>query len=1613
MTAAKIMDIISRLPGCDGQAADAVSAYTQVKMEDAHKLLKVPKSECPDIWIRLPRHKWPKSWSSMEDPVVPLERNLYGHPLAGLLWERQFEKVLLKHGWEKIPNWECLFVHREKGLFLSVYVDDIKLAGKKHNIDPMWKVLNKEVDLGEPTSFLDHVYLGCTQRECEVSQNIVDNYRTMFESRISAGGLEKLPFSQKIRISSWSYDMVGHAKKCVERYCELANKTTQQLYKVSTPCIDDHHFKEEETKSVGELSTTCSQIVLKCLYLARIGRPDILWSVNKLARSITKWTKACDKRLNRLISYIHHTSEYKQYCHVGNTAKQCRLGLFQDSDFAGDLEDSKSTSGGTLCIFGSHTFVPISWMCKKQTSVSHSSTESEIISLDTGLRLDGLPALELWDLIVSVLGNTPRVSDSTGQPVANDGKREKSQSRIDVIRDIDLVPSNVQSAHQEALLYVFEDNEAVIKMIIKGRSPTMRHVSRTHRVALDWLFDRINLDPKIQIKYIETKNQLADILTKGSFTRDEWNHLLTLFNISHFSSSAPLAAMAKRAQQNSEEGRVTAKSRPMMNLTARTPSIMSSSASTNPGGTAHGHHEPGQRVLDDSTGQPVAQPRSNYVQEYGSSQSSQVWTRGNGEHDRSGQPESWNSLKVDPLRGEHLLGRTAQSARNEETIHDRTGQPVSENFQDRASFEGFITESDKTEFVNKVKNQVRSRQKRMSSDVAEDCTEHSIIWGMFMATTLNAATFMGKSYSTMQSVLQNEKRITLKQMFEITAATINNDEEVYCLDKIEYQRNTWTKLSLINDPVVIGLQSTKVYVFSDSVLCLGKVLQHPECNQAWKERVAGARAEKDYSDFDDIKGEPAEFEWNIFPGFTTLQLCDRINDLLGSLGQTPETFTGRILFMSMFNDITCEGKDNRQQCLRDADYVKTFAKRFGIGQWSFIGPGTEKKWYPSENNPQGEWDRIAEDMLLEFAKSGHPIFRATTPLSRGKLKSKGKGKVSIHFSAEPETVDTIYRIILSVNQLSVYGAVAAICEEFVGQSDNTGQPVVLEGQSIVLREMEAEAPAQKEPQNSNVTLQKYFQQVRQLSPEDKLGKFCKEAGFMSVVEVGQYFVTRNATEFLLKTVACREYTLPRDDPASEAKGWIQGNTRIGPILEVTTTFQHFKFGVEVRIPSVKGDNSQSWVRISFGTIRYVNHYIKHNTHNFASSYGEEAEPAGSEVIAARSKAKAKPQPREYSGITNISPSERIWIDIVPSRQDNESYRVSKRVINILRHNQSVDRESDGAVQFYKIKSLVKERTFSTQNWSDDRWLACLAAGGGIKRRFQYCPDDLGTILYLRALQGHSGDNIIDLETQDNVLIGPGIFTYIYHVGSSFNLKSIISNGLVPGGQELNGRQSVYFLPVDPRDEDHRDPEVIDYSVPRRAQYLQKSWKRHQDTVFWINIDRGILREGLRFYQTKSNAIILQGVLPPSCIVKAERLKGGEKLYERQSLSPRTPPKVVLRDDLDWAKGNDNLGSTVEHRPVGKLVQQSLGETVHVVLDDSTGQPVAQPRSNCDFPKPTQFPKTNRDSTGQPVARDVSVVGALQEEPSSSDSTGQPVAMEDNMCKLTIARGNPKAKKHST
>ena len=206
--------------------------------------------------------------------------------------------------------------------------------------------------------------------------------------------------------------------------------------------------------------------------------------------------------------------------------------------------------------------------------------------MDAGLRLDCIPALDLWDTVLH--GNTNQSKQVQGD-LSTSLTRKKIHGKIDDLDNVDFVSSSVNSSRKEALLYIFEDNEAVIKMIIKGRSPTMRHVSRSHRVVLDWLFDRINLDPKIQVKYLDTKNQLPNILTKGDFARDEWNHLLCLFNISHFSSIINLEAMSKRTPEDAGEERVTAKSKPMMNLVSRysvrDPNVLASTASESPGKT--------------------------------------------------------------------------------------------------------------------------------------------------------------------------------------------------------------------------------------------------------------------------------------------------------------------------------------------------------------------------------------------------------------------------------------------------------------------------------------------------------------------------------------------------------------------------------------------------------------------------------------------------------------------------------------------------------------------------------------------------------------------------------------------------------------------------------------------------------------------------------------------------------------------------------------------------------------------------------------------------------------------------------------------------------------------
>ena len=516
----------------------------------------------------------------------------------------------------------------------------------------------------------------------------------------------------------------------------------------------------------------------------------------------------------------------------------------------------------------------------------------------------------------------------------------------------------------------------------------------------------------------------------------------------------------------------------------------------------------------------------------------------------------------------------------------------------------------------------------------------------------------------------------------------------------------------IGDEEVISLLHAKVYVFSDSVLCLGKMNENPQLNYAWEDRLTWFKSSSEYRALERIDGEPMEFEWNIFPGFTTLQLVSEVQELLSRLSEKPEECTGRIIFMSIFNDISWRSKDNDKECESNAQLVSLYARRFSPGRWSFFGPGSEKKWYSThESKPQGEWDRVAESMMIRFGESGHPVFRSTSRLSRGVLKSKGGGKLSIHFCADEGTIETVFRTIIFVNQLSIYGAVSNLCEEYKSCHVTTGRPV-LSGQSDPLFApasllMTTPTPSTDDPAQEEDLLQKYQERVERLSQQNRVIKFCTEAGFLTTVDVGQYFMTKDTEEFLQfsESVACREYTLPRDEKSSDPKGWIRGNTKIGPVLEVTTCYLQSKYGVEIRIESMNKDHSHSWVRISHGFNKLVTDLSNNKEHDDTEQEASEMQfedcALKSNVLAFanRSKAEAKPQRRIFaSSSTKIVPTgEGTWTDIEPQHYSPIDYPVSKQLSTLLRHGH-LPREDDGAIEFWRLKDCLWNDFVQSQHW---------------------------------------------------------------------------------------------------------------------------------------------------------------------------------------------------------------------------------------------------------------------------------------------------------------------------
>ena len=292
--------------------------------------------------------------------------------------------------------------------------------------------------------------------------------------------------------------------------------------------------------------------------------------------------------------------------------------------------------------------------------------------------------------------------------------------------------------------------------------------------------------------------------------------------------------------------------------------------------------------------------------------------------------------------------------------------------------------------------------------------------------------------------------------------------------------------------------------------------------------------------------------------------------------------------------------------------------------------------------------------------------------------------------------------------------------------------------------------------------------------------------------------------------------------------------------------------------------------------------------------------------------------------------ERPWTDVESGKQSPSDYPVSKKLIHLLRHR-SLPRNNDGAIGFSIIVYC--------HHRSDEKWKNSMAGGGGQKKRFQYCSDSTGTLLYPRALQGHSGRSLIDPSLQDNVIIPDGFFKYIYHDGCAINLHSIINSGMLPGGQNLSNRQTVFFLPVNPTDKEHKDPGTTDFCTIH-AQSIEETSK--YGVLVNINL---ALKRGLKFYQTRSHAIILHETLPAHCILRVVRMETGAVTYFKH----------------DWMK---DLGSEVARQPEGGLARQNPDHvrTVKPVVCPQRGALHSQKIETCSFRKEA----VKHDGTGKPV-----------------------------------------------
>jgi hypothetical protein len=430
-----------QVPGHKTSSADAVKAYVQALLMSEHP-----------TWIQMPRELWPPEWKGKyRCPVVLLIKSLYGHPESGAHWENHLTAMISKHGGASVPGQPSSFWFKKEHLLLTVYVDDFLLSGPEEQHDQLWEKLAKDIDL-EDFGGLGR-FLG---RHHEIA--LKDDKPAV------------------------SFNMSDYVSSACDLYESLPGAKPLNL-KAATPFVPEGSLLPEDDLERGELAPNACKILMKDLWVARLARPDLFKAICALATKVQRWTRNCDRMLYRLMCYMKRTIDYRLYGYVRDKPENLRLDLYVDADFAGDREDSYSTSGGWLVLAGPDTYFPLCWVSKKQTSVSRSTTESEIVSLAHSLFLEALPMCTLWDTILG--------------------------------REVDL--------------HIHEDNEAAILVINKGFSSKLRHILRTHKVNIQSIKDEVD-KPHTHLKHVSTDKQAADIFTKA-LEPQKWQAALDMLHI--------------------------------------------------------------------------------------------------------------------------------------------------------------------------------------------------------------------------------------------------------------------------------------------------------------------------------------------------------------------------------------------------------------------------------------------------------------------------------------------------------------------------------------------------------------------------------------------------------------------------------------------------------------------------------------------------------------------------------------------------------------------------------------------------------------------------------------------------------------------------------------------------------------------------------------------------------------------------------------------------------------------------------------------------------------------------------------------------------------------------